>query len=791
MGMPAITVEVALTTDPGATPTWTDLSARFRSFNVNRGRQRELDRFGAGRCRITLANEDRALDPTYAASPYYPNVVPMRRVRIRTTWPLTDINSLDANQSSVETDATGWGSALNATLARTTAQALAGVASLQMTSVAAGGMGAQNNPLTTVPATPGVTYIATGSFRAATAARTVSLILVWLDAALAVISTTSGAGTADTTSGWTSRTVAGAAPATAAYVSVQAAVAATGAGGEVHYIDQMALGVMAMSVTAEIFNGYVDSWDQQYLPPQEAVCVIQTTDAFKVLGNAQLLSSAYATEVDADDPTFWWRLGDPSGSTVAAEAVTGNYPLSKNGSPTFGAAALSPYDVDGAVQFAAATDGLQRISAEGTWPFTTAVTVEFMVRYDSGSITSNPIATFAVLPAPGGTDDGIVIAFNGGTGGLDVQAVNNAGTAFSSTTTGVDLMSVPGVAHHVAVTIAAGASIKIYVDGADRTGATSTFTGSFANTTRKWLAAVGAYNYPPFVGLGGVATVDEMALYASALSAARITAHADVRSSAWAGQTSGTRIGRLLDAMPWPAVDRNVDTGLSTLQAATLGGTVLSALQKVEETEQGALFVSAAGKVRFIARDNLQKAPYSTSQATFGDSGSELEYGDLSYVFDDQLIFNDVQATRDGGVTQIVGDATSQTRYLRRTKVFDGMLYQTDANARDLAGWWISHYKDPLLRATGLKLEPSAGNDATHFPQILTRELLDRVTVRRRPQNLGAAIDQETLIEGITHDVTAMEWRTTWNLSPADTQVYWLAEIVGHGEAGVNTRAAF
>jgi len=169
----------------------------------------------------------------------------------------------------------------------------------------------------------------------------------------------------------------------------------------------------------------------------------------------------------------------------------------------------------------------------------------------------------------------------------------------------------------------------------------------------------------------------------------------------------------------------------------------------------------------------------------------ELEYADLVYVYDDQLIFNEVQATREGGVTQVVGDQASQSRYMRRTKVFDGLLYASDAEARGLGDWWVHHYKEPLLRATNMRLEPSVGNADTHFPHVLGRELMDRVTVRRRPQNYGAAIDQETLIEGMTHDVTPDEWITTWNLSPAEAQVYWLAQVVGHSEAEISTVAGF
>ena len=623
--------EVAFETDPGEDPVWVDLSERFIQFNVNRGRQRELDRFSAGRAQITLTNEDRALDPTYDDSPYWPNVVPMRRCRIR-----------------AQHDSTNY----------------------------------------------------------------------------------------------------------------------------------------------YVFSGYIDGWEQQYMPPEGAVCVLTATDAFKYLSNAELLSSAYAETIAAGRPVLWWRLGDPVGSTLAAESVSASLPLEVVGEPTFGTTSLSLHDPDAAVQFTHFDDGLQGVFPEGTFPFGTAASVEFFYRYDD--IGSAPPGTFplAISTIPGSPAvSALQVNLSFGSTELEILAQNAAGTLFTASTLGFNYED--GLGHDIVVSLAAGAQIKVYVDGVDLTDPGSdTFSGTFANTADKWLVASNSFDYPPFSRTGVKSTVDEITLWDRALSPAEVAAHSSAITDAWAGESSGDRVNRLLDTAPWPAADRLIDDGSSTLQGATLGGSVLAYLQKIEETEQGALFVDTAGRVRFLGRGSLLQEPYLTSQATFGDEDPELEYADLTYIYDDQLIYNDVQVTRDGGVTQVVGDPASQARYLRRTKVFDSVLYTSDASARGLAGWFVTHYKEPILRATNLRLEPSAGNESTHFPQVLGRDLMERVTVRRRPQNLGPAIDQEALIEGITHEATAMEWRTTWNLSPAETQIYWLAGIPGYSEAGVTTRAA-
>lgn len=63
--------------------TWTDITAFVRGFDTRRGRNHELGQMQAGEATLTLDNRDRRFDPSNTSSPYYPNVVPMRHMRIR------------------------------------------------------------------------------------------------------------------------------------------------------------------------------------------------------------------------------------------------------------------------------------------------------------------------------------------------------------------------------------------------------------------------------------------------------------------------------------------------------------------------------------------------------------------------------------------------------------------------------------------------------------------------------------------------------------------------------------
>lgn len=59
-----------------------EVTQYVRSFSINRGKSRELDRYGAGQASVVFNNNDRTFDPTYALSPYFGQIEPRRQLRI-------------------------------------------------------------------------------------------------------------------------------------------------------------------------------------------------------------------------------------------------------------------------------------------------------------------------------------------------------------------------------------------------------------------------------------------------------------------------------------------------------------------------------------------------------------------------------------------------------------------------------------------------------------------------------------------------------------------------------------
>jgi hypothetical protein len=87
VSLPYLRCEIAFASNPGgSSPVYQDVSSRIMACTIKRGRQYELDTIQPSTLSIRLDNGDRALDPSYTQSPYYPNILPMRPIRISADW---------------------------------------------------------------------------------------------------------------------------------------------------------------------------------------------------------------------------------------------------------------------------------------------------------------------------------------------------------------------------------------------------------------------------------------------------------------------------------------------------------------------------------------------------------------------------------------------------------------------------------------------------------------------------------------------------------------------------------
>lgn len=60
----------------------TDVTGYGFEVTINRGRTVELDEIGTGTCRVSFRNRDRTFDPSYAAGPFFGQLVPGKKIEV-------------------------------------------------------------------------------------------------------------------------------------------------------------------------------------------------------------------------------------------------------------------------------------------------------------------------------------------------------------------------------------------------------------------------------------------------------------------------------------------------------------------------------------------------------------------------------------------------------------------------------------------------------------------------------------------------------------------------------------
>ena len=266
-------------------------------------------------------------------------------------------------------------------------------------------------------------------------------------------------------------------------------------------------------------------------------------------------------------------------------------------------------------------------------------------------------------------------------------------------------------------------------------------------------------------------------------------------------------LNTLMDTLSWPSSDRAILDGQTFVKALT--GTNKNALQHIQDlmlAENGLFFMDTQGRTAFQGRQyRLTNSTSTTAQATFGDGGgSELPYQSLEPAYDDTQIYNDIHVTADAGTEQISLDPTSINNYFKRSLVRTGLLYgdasssggNTPENeAAGMAQWLLFNLKQPGLRFDSMTLE--GGYSDNLWPQMLAREISDRITVKRRPPPSGSTIiNKDVWIEAVEHritDITAsyLRWQTTWQLSEANTAAWWILDSTTYSVLDSTTIPAF
>lgn len=230
-------------------------------------------------------------------------------------------------------------------------------------------------------------------------------------------------------------------------------------------------------------------------------------------------------------------------------------------------------------------------------------------------------------------------------------------------------------------------------------------------------------------------------------------------------QLPGARINTVLDSpdVAWDASKRSIDTGLTQLGADVIAAdtNVLSYLQRIEQTEQGSLFVAKDGNLRFKQRNSVTP---SSSALVFSDDDTGIKYQELEVVYGSELLFNQTVVSTVFGLTAQADAYPSQNDYGIFNLTYNDMLHANTDDVVNMAYWTVSKYNQPRYRFETLSvvldnLSTSVQN------QLLALELGDTVLVKFTPSNIPPAIAKYAEVIGISHTGSPFKSVLTFTLS--------------------------
>lgn len=248
-----------------------------------------------------------------------------------------------------------------------------------------------------------------------------------------------------------------------------------------------------------------------------------------------------------------------------------------------------------------------------------------------------------------------------------------------------------------------------------------------------------------------------------AVDAFRLAFNAQISTvtGATAGELSGSRINDILDTISWPLTMRDVDPGLTTMQADPgTNRTALQAMQTVADSEYGALYVDATGSFVFQDR-SVTAGSIGGTPTLFADNGTGILYADAQWTLNDVLVFNKATITRVGGSPQVAIDQASIDKYFLHSYFLDGLLMQSDAVALDYAQAYVASRAETTIRCDAITLDLYTPNYDTGVVAALNLDFFDPITVITT-QPGGSTLSKTLQIFGVAMNITPNSWKTTF-----------------------------
>ena len=222
-------------------------------------------------------------------------------------------------------------------------------------------------------------------------------------------------------------------------------------------------------------------------------------------------------------------------------------------------------------------------------------------------------------------------------------------------------------------------------------------------------------------------------------------------------QLGGARITTLL-ALPEVSYTgvTDLDAGTITLDAEPIDDqtVLLDYLQLIARTEQGYLFMTGDGKLRF---SNRLGTIVTSSPFFFADDNSgDADYETLEVMYGQEALFNRIVCTPVNSVTPgVADDATSQSEYGVSALHLDSLLC-SDVDAQIMADYLIPLFKEPVYRFNAVSVSFAGNKVSTSVQQSIIGLDLSSVIRVKKSFATGSplSITQNLSVEGISHTIT-------------------------------------
>lgn len=283
-------------------------------------------------------------------------------------------------------------------------------------------------------------------------------------------------------------------------------------------------------------------------------------------------------------------------------------------------------------------------------------------------------------------------------------------------------------------------------------------------------------------------------------------------------QSPGERITAIINRpeVAYPGAT-DIDPGFAVLQADTVqaNANTLTYLQTVTSTDLGRLFVDGSGVLRYRDRTSgvtqeprvifgVPTDPYMQALATLSsavlwfdasspspvrldddglaqtvlqdavlwfDASSPdyvapiIDFSAVGIALGSDFLFNRISVARQDGEVMVANDTTSQAQYGIRTYSSSELLFHADAETQSYADYLASLYAQPAIRISEHTVVMHSLSDL-HQRYVQRLEIGDVVRTIWTPNDVGDAIDQVSLVEGIGHTITPAYHEIRFQLTP-------------------------